>query len=240
MIKILTLLLLLLASPAWAALSLVDTTTHDQDALADPINFNAVTTSGVNLLVVMCGISTTTDTVNQITHNSDVLTLGQEEKTTSAAAASYIYYRVNPDIGASLQVSVDLTPGADDGGCVALGFSGANTTTPVSGGASEAVGSSSWDTTSLSINCPSGNTVVSVAQITGIPASAITEDESGQVEIFEGDDGSGAYVMSYRPGQGATTAIGYSWTGLRQVSHSAICVNAAAATARPVAPIFFQ
>lgn len=220
------------APPAFAALAVSGTpAAHDQDVSADPVTFNYTTVSGANLLLIGCSFSTNAITFVGATFDSVAMT----EITNaigSSATSSVLYRLINPNIG-TLAFSLDLDA-ADDGGCGMIAFSGADTTTPISGTITQ---TGSDTSTTVSVTCPVGSIAVSIGGRAGL--EAVTVDGS-QTTIANGDDGSGQYFMSYEISTASPVSMDYTWTTSASRSHIGVCVNAAAATIKVIAPITIQ
>lgn len=242
MIKIFTLLLLLLASPAWAALSRETATVHDQNANADPWTFNATVPSGANFAVLICQSSTTSgDVFGTATYNSVSMSSEVVENNTSGTVTE-MWSLANPSVG-TFQVSVDLTV-SQDGGCVFIPYSGADVSGDPFTGVTSAQGQAT--STTLNVTCATGNEVVSGG---GTASLRVIETDVSQTELANIDDGTGTTWASAEAGA-ASVAMDYNFcvvagyppctASSQHFSHVGGCVVAAVASTRRIAPIFFQ
>lgn len=104
-----------------------------------PQAFNFTTTAGTDLLVVGAGRgagSTRTITFGALTHNGDALTSAVQQAVNGSLGGKLgLWYRVAPDIGSNLSISIPWTHDANDSGdtiwAAAISFSGADQTTPI-------------------------------------------------------------------------------------------------------------
>jgi len=222
------LLAVLLTTPAFATLVGGTPTTLDQNAAADPWTWTHTTVAGENLLVVACHSTTNTTTFDGITFDSVALSNISTETHATGTSTSTIWRLISPNIGA-LTVSVNLS-GTNDGGCWARSYSGADTTTPVSGTLTQ---QSSGTAPSLSVTCPAGNEAVDIGGTASLRTVTIA-----QTTLVNSDDGAGQVFGSYAAGAG-TTVMSESWASATAFTHIATCVVAAGSTGRG-SPIIFQ
>lgn len=221
---------LLLASPAWAALTVDATTNFQQDANADPWTISHTTASGATSMVVLCVASTANQPFVGATYNSVAMSKVVPTETNVSFVAAVVFELANPDSGTH-DVSVDVTASLD-GGCVVRTYLGSATAT--SGGTQHTTGGTG---TSMNITCAAGNQAISMVMVANLVT--ITTDGS-QTEIMNENDGGQQYAASSKAGAG-TTNMSYTWGSSQGQVHAGVCVEAAAvATVVPTAPIFFQ
>jgi len=238
---LLTLCLLLLAAPAWAAL-VRDAVSQNQKTVTGTtldLTHTATGTTTDGLLVVLCAVNTSGATViSGINWDQAGTPTALTQHVTFDPTVSTrldIWYLKLPSTGTkTIRVTTSI---AQLTACHAITYTGVNQTTPLGTAVTHDVTPAATAST-VDVTSAVGNFVIGVAGWTVAPTTETPG--AGQTEIGTGNEQSGLEERVSEEAGAATTTHSWTWVTAMNSALIGVSVNAAAATGRSRAPILFQ
>lgn len=231
----LILLLVLLPSLSWAAISCEDANKveFNSSAPADPTTIAYTTPSGSNqVLVVAASLRDTIDTFSSVTHAGNAMTavvtpIFQDPVRTG------IWYRANPTSGTN-DVVIDFSGSTLGLAVVIFTCTGVDTASPIGTPVTNQAGSG----TAVTVTVSDTSGQVTIDFFASDQQTTDATEGADQTVIHKGNDGGSdlGWGASYQAG-GLGGVMSWTLGASQQWTTVAVPLNAAASTQRPIAPM---